>query len=690
MSYRLGIDVGGTFTDLALFDEKQGTLNVFKIASTLHDPSEAILSGIKKILKRFSIRPRELSYLGHGTTVATNSVIENRGAKTGLITTKGFRDLLEIARQKRPSLYDYFADKPPDLVPRTLRKEITERVSARGEVIVQLDTRELKKIISEFKKNGVEAVAVCLIHSYLYPEHEKKCAEFAGTALPHAFICASCDVLPEFREYERMSTTTMNASLGPVIARYLERFSEEVKKMGIKTRPYITQSSGGIMSIETVQKLPIRTIFSGPSAGVTGACFIASKSGCNNIITFDMGGTSCDVSLVKNGKPLVSTERTVGGHPVKTPMIDIHTIGAGGGSIAWIDEGGLCKVGPRSAGASPGPVAYGKGGDDVTVTDANLVLQRLNPHHLLGGDMKIDARSAYQAIEVKIASVLKMDVIKAAEGIIRIVNANMERAIQVVSVEQGFDPRDFVLMSFGGAGPLHSGEISKELGIKKVLVPRTPGNFCAWGLLIADVKMEFAHTHLADAIPENIDILHNVNTDLETQAVQWFEQEKIPPDTQEIMRFLDMRYSGQDYELSIPIPNKNMDETVLQEVIENFHRSHKRNYGYCIHDRPVQAVTFRLTAVGRSSGNTEGTRFPEERSVPLKPVSERAVYFTGQGFLQCPIFHRDALFPKDRFTGPAVVEQFDSTVLVLPDQEVSVDELGNIIITNTIAGGAQK
>ncbi len=688
MSYRLGIDVGGTFTDFALIDEKKGTLEALKIPSTALDPSEAILTGIKKLLKRFAIKPHEISYLGHGTTVATNTVIENKGAKTELITTKGFRDLLEIARQKRPSLYDYFADKPPELVPRNFRKEVTERINARGEVITPLNIQEIQTIIKDLKKSGVEAVAICLLHSYLYPEHERMCAEMIRAVFPHAFICTSHEVLPEFREYERMSTTTINASLGPVINRYIQRFAEKIKTTGIRVKPYITQSSGGILSTETARNLPVRTVFSGPSAGVAGACDMCSKIGINNFITFDMGGTSCDVSLVNNNKPLLSTEKTVGGHPVKTPMIDIHTIGAGGGSIAWIDEGGMLKVGPRSAGASPGPVAYGLGGTEVTVTDANLVLQRLNPQYFLGGDMKIDSRAAYHAIAEKISSPLKMNVIKGAEGIIKIVNANMERAIRVVSVERGFDPRDFILVSFGGAGPLHSGEISRNLGMKKVLIPRTPGNFTAWGLLIADMNMDFVHTHLVNTSDSHLTDFNRIFAELERQAVHWLDNENIQPDAREIFRFLDMRYVGQNYELPVNVPSGAIDKASLKYITEEFFHAHELHYGYCIADHPVQAVTFRLRAVGQVSKNIHHQASSRRRrSSPLEPFDERKVFFSERGFLQCPVFHREMLIPRDHFSGPGVVEQFDSTILLLPEQEATVDDEENIVITNTFSGG---
>src|SRR5262245_48200508 len=459
---RIGIDVGGTFTDFTLLDETSGRVSFYKVPSTPPDPSEAIERGIVDLLKGHSIAPRDVSHIGHGTTVATNLVIERKGALTGLITTKGFRDVLEIGRQTRPHLYDYRVTKPPPLARREHRLEVNERVNASGAVLTPLDEREVERAAKRLKADGVPSVAICFLHSYRNPDHERRARAVVERFMPNAYISVSSEVLPEFREFERLSTTVLNAAVGPRMERYLDRFLARVKALAIAPEPYTIHSNGGLMSIRAVRSYPVRTCLSGPAAGVVGAGVIGMAAGYPNLVTFDVGGTSTDVSLVWRGKPLFSSSRSVADYPVKTPMIDIHVIGAGGGSIAWMDDAGAVKVGPKSAGADPGPAAYAKGGTEPTITDAHICLHRLNPVALLDGRLPVDERAARAAIEARVARPLGLALEAAAEGIIRIANANMSRAIRAVSTERGYDLAQFALFAYGGAGPLHATEIAAE------------------------------------------------------------------------------------------------------------------------------------------------------------------------------------------------------------------------------------
>lgn len=680
MGYKLGVDVGGTFTDVCLFDEDKGETKILKLPSTPSDPSRAIIDGISNILKRNNAEPGSIKYLVHGTTVGTNAAIERKGAKTALLTTEGFRDLLELARQTRPSIYNLFKDKPEPLINRSLRKEISERLNFDGSVEVSIDREQLEKVINEIKAEDVEAVSVCFLHSYINPQHEKVVKEMLSELLPDTYVSISSEVLPEYREYERLTTTTLNSYLGPVVGRYVTKFADDVRKVGITVKPYINQSNSGVMSIETAKNNPIRTALSGPSAGVAGAAYIAKLAGFRNVITFDMGGTSTDVSLIQDSTPKVATNKLVAGFPVQVPMTDVHAVGAGGGSIAWVDNGGLIKVGPQSAGADPGPAAYGKGGINPTVTDANVLLKRLNPEYILGGTMKVDYQAAREAVN-KLSKELGLTVEEAARGVIKIVNSNMVRAIRVVSVEQGNDPREFTLVAFGGAGALHAAEVAEELGINTVLIPENPGILCALGLLVSDIRMDFVRTNRLMANVESLPAINEALEQLENEAEKWLDTENVSKELCSIEKKIDMRYLGQNYELAIPLEHELKTEADLNQIKKCFHREHEKTYGYANEKEEIEFINFRATATGTVSKIDIHPKQEGGPDASESIIDKREVYFEeAGGYVLTNIYERTKLKPNNIIEGPAIIEQLDSTIVIPPDWTAKIDTYKNIVL----------
>ncbi|MEO7728612.1 MAG: hydantoinase/oxoprolinase family protein [Burkholderiales bacterium] len=676
--YRIGIDVGGTFTDFTLLREEDGQVSYHKVASTPHDPSQAIEQGIADLLKMHGIAPGEVGHIGHGTTVATNLIIERRGAVTGLITTKGFRDVIEIGRQVRPHLFDYSVVKPPPLAVREHRHEINERIDARGNIIAALDAREVETAAGHLKSAGVKSVAVCFLHSYRNPAHEQAARRVVERVLPDAYISVSSDVLPEFREYERWSTTLLNAAVGPRMETYLESFLARVKNLGIAVEPFTIHSNGGLMSMRAVRAYPVRTCLSGPAAGVVGAAEIGRVAGFDNLVTFDVGGTSTDVSLVYRGKPLFSSSRLVADYPVKTPMIDIHVIGAGGGSIAWMDDAGALKVGPKSAGADPGPAAYARGGIEPTITDAQIALHRLNPVALLDGRLKVDEAAARNVIESKVARPLGLALEQAAEGVIRIANANMSRAIRSVSTERGYDLSQFAIFAYGGAGPLHAIEVAAECGISTVIVPEEPGTLCARGMLLTDISFDFVRSEIAEVTAESWRHVCKLFAEMETEARAWLTRERVPEKEQSFRFHIDARYQGQNFEVMVAMPRVAADG--MAGFLKEFNAAHQREYGYDVPGRAVEIVNCRLQAVGavakaplREIGTTG--------SVAAAVTSRRKVYFGAQyGWLDTPVHARAKLPAGATLAGPALVEEMSSTVLLAPGQSARVDRIGNIVI----------
>lgn len=677
MRYRLGIDVGGTFTDLYLVNETGDQEYTLKVPSTPDDPSRAITSGVTTLLERHDIRPQDVAYLSHGTTVATNTILQHAGARVGMVTTAGFRDLLEIGRQKRPSVYDLFADKPPVLVPRHLRREVDERMAYDGTVVRKMVLKSAKAQLRKLFDEDIEALAVCFLHAYANPAHERQMKELARKLNPKVYLSVSHELTSEFREYERFLTAVLNAYVGTRLDEYLTHLQQSLREIGLKVNPHIIQSNGGLMSISAAAGAPVRTVLSGPSAGVVGAAHVARQSGIPDIITLDMGGTSTDVSLLRNAEPSMEAGQRIAGYPIRVPTIAIHTIGAGGGSIAWTDAARGFHVGPRSAGAVPGPAAYGLGGDQPTVTDANVLLGRLNPKALLGGEMPIYRDLADKAVAT-IAKRLGLSTERAASGILEIVVSAMVRAVRVISVEKGEDPRDFALAAFGGAGALHASAVARQLGIRKVLVPGAPGLLCSLGALLAAPTMEYTRTKVL-GIDQATEIRGTFG-ELKAQAIKWLAHERVAKEARGLKYSVDMRYVGQNHELTVPLATGRIDRKGLAQAAASFHDEHKKQFGYASPEDAVQVVSCRVVATGVATRFE--TRPHAARDEAPAPRETRPVYFeTGAGWVDCPVFWRGDIAPGAAIAGPAIVEQLDATTVLYPDDAATVDAHGNIIVT---------
>ena len=680
MSYRLGVDVGGTFTDLALHNVETDELEFAKTPSTPSNQAIGVANGIDQLAARFGVAPGNIGFFSHGTTVATNTLLERKGAKCALVVTRGFRDVLEIGRQDRPHLYDWRQQKPEPLVPRHLRFEVGERVLYTGEVAVPLDEDDVAVLIDRLRAADPDAVAVCLLHSYANPAHERAIGGAIRATLPGLTVSLSCDVVPEFKEYERMCTTTINAYVAPVMGRYLRRLQQGIADLGIDSEVHVMQSNGGTMGADTAVEKPVHTILSGPAAGVIGSVAIANQAGQPNSISVDMGGTSFDISLCYRGEARRTQDSEIERLPVKVPMVDIHTLGAGGGSIAWIDPGGALRVGPQSAGAEPGPACYGRGGSEATVTDANLALGRLNPGSFLGGRLGLDMGLARDAITRSIAGPLGMSVEEAAEGIIRVVNAGMIKGIRVVSVAKGYDPREFCLVTFGGAGPVHASELAAELDIPRVLVPIAPGVTSALGLLMADLRDDLVRTILRPSDVLEAAELNERFADMEAEAVATMEREGVAAADVAWMRVADVRYLGQGFELQAPVGAGELDEDGVARIYEKFHQSHTQLYGYAQRDSPMEVVNLRLTALakmprpGLAAAPMNGSRNPGSAR-----LVDRAVYFHNEP-VDTGIYDRAGISPGDVIDGPAIIEQLDSTTLVWPGQIARVDPFRNLLL----------
>jgi len=686
MSWRLGVDSGGTFTDVCIFNDDTGEVTIWKVSSTPADPSQGITRGFTEVIEQVGATAEDISFFGHGTTVATNALIEGRGVKTGLITTDGFRDLLEIGRQKRPDLYDLKADKPETLVSRDLRLGVAERLRPDGSVEAVLDEDAFRAAVLELKQAGVQAVAVCFLYSFLNDAHERRAAEIVEEVFPEAFRAVSHEIAPEFREYERLSTTVVNAYLGPVMQKYVRALARKLDEVGLRAAPQLTQSNGGVTSFEMAATLPVRTVLSGPSTGVVAAQAIGNLTGMNDLITFDMGGTSSDVALLADGQCRVVNEATVQGYPIKAPMLDIHTVGAGGGSIAYLDNGGMLKVGPRSAGANPGPACYGLGNPEPTVTDANVVLCTQNPVALLNGKMPIDRELSLQAVG-RLAEQLGLGVMETADGILDIVTANMAKAIRVISVQRGHDPRDYSLVAFGGAGPVHAARLAQELGMPRVLVPLTPGVLCALGLLMTDLRTDFSATRiqsLTDTRPELLDMLETTFEGLSAQAEEWFEREGIARDKRLRRRSVDLRYTGQNYEIDVELPDGRINAESLAALVRGFEDAHRRLYGFVADGEAIEMVTYRLAANGVVEKARLKAHEPAGTDASVAITGSRDVWMAGAGgFVDTPLYDRALLRPGHTFKGPAIVDQLDTTTVVPPDMTVSVDAYLNLILEVT-------
>ncbi|MFC2948123.1 hydantoinase/oxoprolinase family protein [Virgibacillus sediminis] len=676
--YRIGVDTGGTFTDVSLIEEKTGKSYVTKVPSTPSKPSVAVLNGVEQIVKEVGIDTKDLSFFIHGTTVATNALLEEKGVNTALLTTKGFKDVLQIGRQTRPKLYDFRARKSNPLVPRNLRFELDERIEANGNVLKEISRVELKKLAALLKENKIESLAVCLINSYINASHEQEVKRILNELVPEVSITLSCEILPEFREYERTSTSVANAYVLPKMKHYLKHLDDSIKEMEIPSNLYVMQSNGGVISADTAMNMPVRTMLSGPAGGVLAGCIVAKNTAYKNIITIDMGGTSLDTALIENEEPQYTTVSEIDGRPIKVPMVEMHTIGSGGGSIAWIDAGGALRVGPHSAGADPGPVCYGKGGTEPTVSDANVILGRLNPDSILGGRMKMDVESARKAMKEKIAAPLGITVEEAAEGVLRVINANMVRGIRVISIEKGHDSRNFSLMAFGGAGPLHAVDIAKELGSKEVIIPPSPGIACAMGMLMADVRHDYVQTYSTKLSALDFNKVNEIVDSLAAEAKQDLENEGFAEDDIELEASLDLRYIRQAYEINVPIHDLKVTESSLAKATNLFHEIHERVYGFNRKGEELELINVRLIGNGKiKEVSTDREELLTDGKV--EKIGERDIYFN-DSFVTTPIYERTSMNSSVSITGPAVIEQLDSTIIIHPDQKVTTDHTGNLII----------
>jgi N-methylhydantoinase A len=679
-TWLIGVDVGGTFTDLVAIEAAGGRTLHLKVPTTPQDPAVGFLNALAELR---AAAPEALVdgsvLLLHGTTLVTNAILEGKLAKTGLLTTAGFRDVLEIGRHLRRELYDLFIDKAPPLVPRPLRLEVVERIGPDGAIETPLDERSVAAAVAALAAADVAAVAVILLNSYRNPAHELRVRDLVRAAQPEWYVCASADISPEVREYERSSTTVLNAALMPRVDAYLTALERQLAQAAPSAHLFIMQSSGGAATAETARARPVSLALSGPVAGVSACLHLAALTGMPNLIGFDVGGTSADIAIVENGQARVTTEMAIAEYPIRLPMVQVHTIGAGGGSIAWVDQGGALRVGPQSAGADPGPACYGRGGVEPTLTDAHVVLGRLDPAYFLGGRYRLDSARARQAIAERIAAPLDLDLTAAAAGIVRVADANMERAIKVSLSERGNDPRDFALVAFGGAGGLHAATLAQHLEIPRVLVPPHPGTLSAFGLLVGDVRHDFATSELLRArdaaTPERLNAIYAA---LEEQARAALAADGFGPDESAVARTCDMRYVGQAYEVNVPCPAGPFDAARLAELLERFHREHERLYAHSNPGEPCELVTYRVTAVGRLQKPSAGAR--EARPGAPTPHAARAVYFDGAGFVPTAIYRRDALFAGQAIAGPAIVEQVDATTVIPPGVRARVDDYGNLIL----------
>jgi N-methylhydantoinase A len=679
MPYRLGIDVGGTFTDFLLFNEETGELTMEKTPSTPSDQSVGIMNGINKIVRTVGIDPGEIKLILHGTTVATNAVLEEKGALVGLITTKGFEQILHVARSQTPGpLAGWIIMRKPDPpAPLYLTRGVSARMSAKGVELIPIDEEEVRRYAKELKDAGIEALTVCLINSFANPSHERQIRDIVQQMYPELPVTISTDILPEFREYERCLTTVMNSYVRPKMANYLRGIQEKLAEARLTSTVNIVRSDGGVMSIDAATRSPVNTLLSGPSGGAVAAAYIGELAGFKNVLAFDMGGTSTDVSVSMGGEPNLIRETRVGYYPVKASSVDVRTIGAGGGSIAHVPITGALRVGPQSAGADPGPACYSKGGQEPTVTDANVVLGHLPPK-LLGGEMTLDVEKARQAVK-KIADAMGLSIEQAAQGIIDIVNENMFGALRLVTVQRGLDPRDFALVAFGGAGPLHANYLARLCGSFPAIIPPMPGVLSALGFLHSDIKNEFSQTMIRKLNEINLHEFTEIFKRLSEEARNWLNAEGIPAERQRFDYQVDVRYYRQGYEFPIRVsPDQFNTDEGKQKFINDFKDVHHKNYGFNI-DSDIEVVNLRVIGIG------------QVRKVEL-PKYERANYTADEAiyevhrawfdseFIETPIYNREKLRPGHVIKGPAIITQKDSTAVILPDHYGEVDQYLNILI----------
>jgi len=671
---QIGVDIGGTFTDIVALDAR-GRLTLAKVPSTPKDLLDGIAAATGMVLARAGAKPADVERFIHGTTIATNAILEQKGAVTAVLTTDGFEDVLELGRMKRSRMYDLAMDPevPTFLAPRRRRLGIRERLDARGRVLAPLNEDDVRAAAAKLSAQGVQAIAVCYLFSFVNPAHERRTREIIADVAPDISVSLSSEVDPTFREYERLCVTAFDAYLGPVVKRYLGGLADTLRGLGVPGVPLIMRSRGGIVSAALAAQQPVTLFLSGPAGGVIGAAFAAEQAGVRDFVSLDMGGTSNDVAVVHDGRPLLASEGAIGPYPVRTPMVDVNTIGAGGGSIAWIDAAGGLRVGPRSAGAEPGPACYARGGDEATVTDASVVLGYLNPTRFAGGAMTLDVTAAERALAA-IGRRLGVDAVAAAAGIHRVVNARMADQIRLVTIKRGYDPRQFALVVLGGAGPVHGAALAAEMGMAEVLVPEAPGVLAAFGLLAAAIEHHHARTLQARTDGADLAAVNRCLAELDAAGQGRMREEGVPARDVRVAYAADMRYVGQAYELEVPITAPVAPERV-PEIVAAFHAVHERVYGYARAQQPVEFVNFRAVHT-----------FPLPRPV-LTPaardgslhaalIGERRAYF--DGFVPTVIYERARLPLGARLPGPAIVEQPDTTTVIPPGVVAVVDDAGNL------------
>jgi N-methylhydantoinase A len=682
--WRIGIDIGGTFTDVAIVDEATGKLGIAKTATTPQDFGQGVLNGLRDAIAEYGVAPNEVGLLSHATTIVTNALLEEKGVKAALITTRGFRDVLELRRSARADLYDLFQDSPAVLVPRSSRFEVTERISAQGEVVTPLALDEVDALIERIRAEKYEAVAVTLLFSFLNSDHERALGERIRAALPDVPVFLSCEVLPEVQEFERTSTTAVCAYVGPLLKSYLARLEAATRQLGLP-RLHVMASAGGVVDVKEALRMPAAIVESGPAAGVIAAIVAGKQIGETTLLSFDMGGTTAKACLIKDSEVETTSDYEVGGqgnqnrwlhgtgHPVRVPVIDLAEVSAGGGSIAWVDPAGALRVGPASAGAEPGPVCYGRGGTRPTVTDANLVLGYLDQSSLLGGRMSIDSGAATKAFDTHIGKTLGLGATEAAAAVIDIVNNAMAEALRIVSVERGHDPRDFGLMAFGGAGPLHAAALADELDIPEVIVPPIPGGFSALGLVGADIRRDYSRTLYAALDRIDHDQLETVWAEMERDAEDMLAQAGIAPADRQYNRSAGLRYARQAYELNVSTADAKVTAATIAGLTRDFHSKHQQTYGHHNPSEPVQLVTLRLTAIGKLP-DLEFSQRSTEGGASLK--GRRKAWFRATGFVDCDIHERGRIAHDDVVMGPAVIESFDSTIVVPPNWKARATKEG--------------
>ncbi|MER2088393.1 MAG: hydantoinase/oxoprolinase family protein [Sporosarcina sp.] len=674
---RVATDIGGTFTDLVYVDE-DGHVGIEKANTTPPNFEKGVLDVIKKA----QVDTKQLSMFIHGTTVIINSLTERKGAKTGLITTKGFRDVLEIARGNRPDLFNIRYKKPTPFVERYLRLEVDERLNYKGEVLSPLKRKDIEACVEHFKKEGVEAIAVSYLHSYVNPSHEQSTVKIIKELWPEVHVTASSDITKEWREYERTNTTVLNAYVQPIATKYIDKLDNQLRESIEIDQSYIMQSNGGTTKFENAKAAPINMVESGPVAGIFGAAVLGELIGEKNIIAFDIGGTTAKCSLIENGEVKVSTDYYIekdnrnAGYPIKAPVVDIVEIGNGGGSIAWIDNAGSLKVGPQSAGASPGPVAYGLGGTEPTTTDANLLTGRLSPKNF---DYDVNMNNIKEAIQKKIGNPFEISAEEAALGIIRIANSNMLNALKLISIRKGHNPQDFTLLAFGGGGSMHAPALALELGVRKVVVPIASPVFSAWGMLMTDLRHDYIQTYIKRLNELSLTEMDVKWEEIEKSALHHYKDEGMAAENVEFHRFADMRYLGQEHTVKVPVPNGKWSETDKQTIIEDFHNLHEKNYTFKLVDSPTEIVNVHVTAYGKVPKPTIG-KITRTGTITDSKKEDRDIYYEQKGWVNTPVYDREKIPSNEVIHGPAVVEEKAAVTVIYENQQLYLDEYGNIII----------